>query len=78
MEETEMARISVAVLSALVYLHGNLRIHRDLKSDNILLGSNGSIKLADFGVAAQLTEEVRPARCLRWWSQAGLPKGGGQ
>lgn len=39
------------------YLHNKHIIHRDIKSDNILLSNSGDIKIGDFGYAAQLTRE---------------------
>ena len=44
-------------LEGLSYLHERNIIHRDIKSDNVLMNLNGDIKLADFGYAVQLTAE---------------------
>ncbi|RMC10993.1 hypothetical protein DUI87_12185 [Hirundo rustica rustica] len=57
MAEGEMAAVSQECLQGLDFLHSNQVIHRDLKSSNILLGMDGSVKLADFGLSAQLSPE---------------------
>jgi len=55
--EDQIALILLESCTALDYIHSMNRIHRDIKSDNILLDLKGNIKLADFGYTVQLTQE---------------------
>eukprot|EP00007_Cunea_sp_BSH-02190019_P000966 CAMPEP_0174230728 /NCGR_PEP_ID=MMETSP0417-20130205/1432_1 /TAXON_ID=242541 /ORGANISM="Mayorella sp, Strain BSH-02190019" /LENGTH=629 /DNA_ID=CAMNT_0015308483 /DNA_START=67 /DNA_END=1956 /DNA_ORIENTATION=- len=58
MTEPQIAAVCKETLKALEAVHKLDRIHRDIKSDNILMDLRGNVKLADFGYCAQLTEQA--------------------
>ncbi|KAJ1967938.1 hypothetical protein IWQ62_001546 [Dispira parvispora] len=55
--EDEIRYVVHQLLQGLVYLHNENKIHRDIKCANVLINAEGLVKFADFGVAAQLSEQ---------------------
>ncbi|XP_053908834.1 serine/threonine-protein kinase PAK 4 isoform X2 [Cuculus canorus] len=64
MNEEQIAAVCLAVLKALAVLHAQGVIHRDIKSDSILLTHDGRVKLSDFGFCAQVNKEVPRRKSL--------------
>ena len=56
--EPEVRAIACQLVSALQYLHARNIVHRDMKPQNILIGANRRVKIADFGFARRATESM--------------------
>jgi serine/threonine protein kinase len=64
LEEPQIKAIMAFSVLGLAHLHGQMSIHRDVKSGNILLTTDGRAKLGDFGISAQLTDTIMKRRTV--------------
>lgn len=77
-QEPHIAYFAREVLLALQYMHAQNKIHRDIKTDNVLLTNEGVVKLADFGYTAQLTNSGESRKSVvgtPYWMAPELIKG---
>ena len=61
MPEEQVVKFIVGIMSGIEYLHRNGIIHRNIKPENILIGSKENIKIGDFGISFELENSLKYA-----------------
>ncbi len=62
--EAEIMNWFVQICLALMYIHQRKVLHRDIKSSNIFLTGNNTVKLGDFGISRVLTNSIQAANTV--------------
>eukprot|EP01103_Thecamoeba_quadrilineata_P017998 TRINITY_DN662_c0_g2_i1.p1 TRINITY_DN662_c0_g2~~TRINITY_DN662_c0_g2_i1.p1 ORF type:complete len:935 (-),score=258.75 TRINITY_DN662_c0_g2_i1:185-2989(-) len=70
LSEPIASNITFQVLQGVAFLHRNHIIHRDIKPDNMLLTSDGTVKLIDFGVSTKVLKTMRKTSVGTPWYTA--------
>jgi len=73
LDESTGRMVVVEVALALAHIHEHGYMYRDLKPENVLVCTDGHIKLADFGLAKKMTDK-RPAQSMRHSRMVGTPE----
>ena len=77
MDKNLVKSYTYQILQAMLFCHQRRVLHRDLKPQNLLIDKNGSIKLADFGLARAFGIPVRVYThevCIHFWSKTVIQK----
>ncbi len=61
------------VLQALDYAHKRGIVHRDMKPENVLISEEGTVKVADFGIARLIDEPVASSTATKTGTTVGTP-----
>ncbi|KAE8685714.1 Mitogen-activated protein kinase kinase kinase 1 [Hibiscus syriacus] len=79
LKDSQVSAYTRQILHGLKYLHDRNVVHRDVKCANILVDANGSVKLADFGLAkATKLNDVKSCKGTAFWMAPEVVNGKGQ